>query len=60
MTYRDFLVGVAKHGDEHIEQDNDDDAAVRSEHQPAHKLCECVFLLQIKMLQVDQTKGSKV
>lgn len=38
MPYLDFLEGVGDHGDEHVEQDDDDDQGEDAVKNPPHEL----------------------
>ena len=59
-THGDVLVGVAEHGNEHVEQDYDGDEAVGAEHELAHELREVVLLLQLKVFDVHEAVDGKV
>ena len=59
-THRDVLVGVAEHGNEHVEQDDNGDEAVGAKHELAHKLREVMLLLQLKVFDVHEAVDGKV
>ena len=58
LSYGDVLIGATHHGDEHVEKDDDHDARIDAEHQQADEHGECVFLVDLKGLQIDQAKGA--
>ena len=60
VTHRDVLVGVAEHGNEHIQEDNNRDETIRPKHELAHELCEVMFRLQFKVFDVHEAVDGKV
>ena len=54
ITYWDELVGVTKHSNKHVEQDDDGDVVVGAEHEFADQLRKVVLLLQLKRVQIHQ------
>ena len=60
MTHRDVLVGVAEHGNEHIQEDDNGDETVRPKHELAHELCEVVLRLQLEVFDVHEAVDGKV
>ena len=60
MTYGDILVAVAEHCNEHVDEDYHHDGTVCTKHELANKLCEVMVLLQLKVLDINQSIDGKV
>ena len=53
----DGLVGVGHHGNEHVEQHNDQAAAVDPEHQQRPEPCKILDPRELKISEVHQSKN---
>ena len=53
-TYKDDVVGAGHHGDQQVDQHNDDDDRVAAEHEQGPESGELRDSGQLEVLQVDQ------
>lgn len=58
--YRDVLVGECENGNEHVDEDDDHAAAVRSKHEFADELCQLLRQTDRKLGQPRQSVACKV
>ena len=59
-TDRYLLEGAAEHCDEHVDEDDRHDAAVRAVHELADELREAVLLFQFEVCDVDEPVDGEV
>ena len=55
-TYKDDVVGAGHHGDQQVDQHNDDDDGVATEHEQGPEPGELLDAGQLEVVQVDQSK----
>lgn len=58
QTYSNHCVRVGHHGNQHVQQDDNVDHAVRAEHEQAPEAREALDAGQVERLQVDEAERS--
>lgn len=58
-AYGDYLIGIAHHGNEHVDENNDHNGAVDAKHEQTNKHCKGMLPIErVEAIFFDKTERS--